>query len=202
MPGATKGLDQSVVIWFFSKLLPEDIQIQKRFLMRRFYNGMTSTSEWTAKIVRWIVILLILSISYDVFMRYLFNAPTIWSYALSYMLGATFSVLGLAYVHSVSGNVRVDIIYNKFSPKTKLIIDLFFTIIFLFPLYGFLAYNFGVNTWNAFVIKRYDINSIWYPVVWPYMTAITLGFALLFVQGIAIFLKDMRTLIKGGKEPW
>ena len=163
---------------------------------------MTLTSERIAKIVSWLVALLVISISYDVFMRYLFNAPTIWSYALSYMMGAALSALGLAYVHSVGGNVRVDIIYNKFSPKVKLIIDLFFTIIFLFPLYGFLAYNFGVNTWNAFVIKRYDINSIWYPVVWPYMTAITLGFALLFVQGIATFLKDMRTLIKGGKEPW
>ena len=163
---------------------------------------MTLTSERIAKIISWLVALLVISISYDVFMRYLFNAPTIWSYALSYMMGAALSALGLAYVHSVGGNVRVDIIYNKFSPKVKLIIDLFFTIIFLFPLYGFLAYNFGVNTWNAFVIKRYDINSIWYPVVWPYMTAITLGFALLFAQGVATFLRDLKTLMKGGKEPW
>lgn len=163
---------------------------------------MTSTSEWTAKIVRWIIILLILSISYDVFMRYLFNAPTIWSYALSYMLGATFSALGLAYVHSVSGNVRVDVIYNRFSPKVKQLIDLLFTIVFFFPLYGLLAYYFGVNTWKAFVIKEYDINSIWYPVVWPYMTAITLGFALLFAQGVATFLRDLKTFMKGGKEPW
>lgn len=163
---------------------------------------MTSTSEWTAKIVRWIIILLILSISYDVFMRYLFNAPTIWSYALSYMMGATLSALGLAYVHSVSGNVRVDIIYNRFSPKLKQIIDLLFTIIFFFPVYGLLAYYFGVNTWKAFVIKEYDINSIWYPVVWPYMTAITLGFALLFAQGVATFLRDLKTFMKGGKEPW
>jgi len=170
--------------------------------MRRLYNGMTSTSEWTAKIVRWIIILLILSISYDVFMRYLFNAPTIWSYALSYMMGATLSALGLAYVHSVSGNVRVDIIYNRFSPKLKQIIDLLFTIIFFFPVYGLLAYYFGVNTWKAFVIKEYDINSIWYPVVWPYMTAITLGFALLFAQGVATFLRDLKTFMKGGKEPW
>ncbi len=98
--------------------------------------------------------------------------------------------------------MRVDVIYNKFSPKTKLIIDMVFTIIFFFPVYGLLAYYFGVNTWNAFVIKRYDINSIWYPVVWPYMTAITLGFALLFVQGIATFLRDLKTFMKGGAEPW
>jgi len=170
--------------------------------MRRLYNGMTSTSERIARIASWIVALLIISICYDVFMRYLFNAPTIWSYASSYMMGAALSVFGLAYVHSVGGNVRVDIIYNKFSPKVKLIVDLFFTIIFFFPLYGLLAYYFGINTWHAFVVKRYDINSIWYPVVWPYMTAITLGFVLLFVQGIATFLRDLKTFMKGGKEPW
>ena len=170
--------------------------------MRRFYNGVTSASERTAKIASWIVILLTVSICYDVFMRYLFNAPTNWSFALSYMMGAALSAFGLAYVHSVGGNVRVDIIYNKFSPKMRLILDLFFTIIFFFPLYGLLAYYFGVNTWNAFVIKRYDINSIWYPVVWPYMTAITLGFAFLFLQGMATFLRDLKTFMKGGAEPW
>jgi len=170
--------------------------------MRRFYNGMTLTSERIAKVASWIVALLIISICYDVFMRYLFNAPTIWSYALSYMMGATFSALGLAYVHSVAGNVRVDIIYNKFPPRMRMFLDLFFTVIFFFPVYGLLAYYFGVNTWHAFVIKKYDINSIWYPVMWPYMTAITIGFALLFIQGIAIFLRDVRTFVKGGEEPW
>jgi TRAP-type mannitol/chloroaromatic compound transport system permease small subunit len=118
------------------------------------------------------------------------------------MMGAALSAFGLAYVHSIGGNVRVDIIYNKFSPKTKLLLDLFFTVIFFFPLYSLLAYYFGVNTWNAFVIKRYDINSIWYPVVWPYMTAITLGFVFLLVQGIATFLRDLKAFMKGGEAPW
>ncbi|MFQ5997362.1 MAG: TRAP transporter small permease subunit [Dehalococcoidales bacterium] len=170
--------------------------------MRKFYRSITRSSEWTAKAVSWIVAALIISICYDVFMRYVFNAPTIWSYSLSYMMGATLSALGLAYVHSIGGNVRVDVLYVRFPLKLRRIFDLFFTIIFFFPLYGFLAYFFAVNTWDAFVIKRYDINSVWYPIMWPYMTAITVGFVFLFVQGIATFLRDMRTLIKGGAEPW
>jgi len=170
--------------------------------MRGFYNGITSNSERIAKAASWIVILLTISICYDVLMRYLFNAPTIWSYALSYMMGATFSALGLAYVHSVGGNVRVDVIYNRLSLKVRLLIDLIFTIIFFFPLYGLFAYYFGAYTWEAFVVKKYDINSIWYPVVWPYMTAVTIGFTLLCVQGVATFLRDLKTFMKGGKEPW
>ncbi len=170
--------------------------------MRSFYNGITSNSERIAKIASWLVILLTVSICYDVFMRYLFNAPTNWSYALSYMMGAALSTFGLAYVHSVGGNVRVDVIYTKLPLKVRLLIDLVFTIIFFFPLYGLLAYYFGAYTWEAFVVKKYDINSIWYPVVWPYMTAITIGFILLCVQGVATFLRDLRSFMKGGAEPW
>lgn len=170
--------------------------------MKKFYNSICRTSEWTAKLAKWIVALLILSISYDVFMRYIFNAPTIWSFILSYMMGAAFAALGLSYVHSVGGNVRVDVLYIRFSPRMKLIIDLIFTIVFFSPMFAFLAYNFGVNAWKAFLDKQYAIESIWYPVVWPYMSVVTLGFALMFVQGIATFLKDVMTLVKGGKEPW
>ena len=170
--------------------------------MRKFYSGMTRTSERIAKLARWIVLLMIFSICYDVFARYLFNSPTIWSYSLSYMMGATFSALGLAYVYSIGGNVRVDIIYTRFPSKVKQTLDLIFTVIFFFPLYGFLAYHFGKNTWNAWVVKEYDINSIWYPVIWPYMTVVTLGFVFLFVQGVATFIRDVRTFAKGGKDPW
>jgi TRAP-type mannitol/chloroaromatic compound transport system permease small subunit len=170
--------------------------------MRKFYSGMTWFSERVARLARWIILLLVISICYDVFARYLFNAPTIWSYSLSYMLGAVFASLGLAYVYSIGGNVRVDIIYMKLSPRARQIIDLLFTVIFFFPLYIFLAYYFGKNTWNAWVIKEYDINSIWYPVIWPYMTIVTIGFVFLIVQGIATFIRDVRTFVKRGEEPW
>jgi TRAP-type mannitol/chloroaromatic compound transport system permease small subunit len=170
--------------------------------VRKFYNSITSVSGWTAKISSWIVLLLILTICYDVFMRYLFNAPTTWSYILSFMIGAAFSALGQAWGLSIGSNVRVDIFYARFSPKTKLIIDIVFAIIFFFPLYGFLVYYFGEKAWDAFVSKQYAIESIWYPVLWPYITVVTFGLGLLFVQGIAIFLRDVMRLAKGGKEPW
>lgn len=170
--------------------------------MRKFYSGMNRISEQIAKVVKWIVLLLVITICYDVFARYLFNAPTVWSYTLSYMLGAIFSALGLAYVYSIGGNVRVDIIYTNLSLRKRQIIDLFFTLVFFFPLYGFLAFYIGRNTWNAWVIKEYDINSIWYPVIWPYMTLVTIGFVILLVQGVATFIRDVRNLAKGGAEPW
>jgi len=170
--------------------------------MRKIYNSIGLMSEWSARFAIWLIVALIISICYDVFMRYFFNAPTTWSYIFSYMLGACLSALGLGYVHKHGGNVRVDIVYTRFSPKVRTIIDVFFTVVFFLPLYGYLTYLFGVYTWEAFLMKRTAVESAWYPVVWPYVTAVTLGFAILVLQGAAIFMRNVMTLAKGGKEPW
>jgi TRAP-type mannitol/chloroaromatic compound transport system permease small subunit len=76
-------------------------------------------SDWSGKVVSWINIVLIITITYDVIMRYAFNAPTDWSYTLSYMLGATMFCIGQGYVQKINGHVRVDLLYVKFYPKKK-----------------------------------------------------------------------------------
>ena len=171
-------------------------------MIEKIYKGMGSVSEWVAKVAIWLLAILIVSIVYDVVMRYLFNAPTTWSFVLSYMLGAAFSALGQARGDSIGSNVRVDIFYTRFSARGKQIIDLVFTIIFFFPLYGFLAYYFAQLTQEAIRTHQTALESTWYPIIWPYMIVVTFGLGLLFVQGIATFLKNLMSLVKGGKEPW
>ena len=50
-----------------------------------------------------IVAPLILATVYEVFSRYLFNAPTIWAYELGYMAMGTNFLLGAAYTHLSNG---------------------------------------------------------------------------------------------------
>ncbi len=171
-------------------------------IIQKIYDGIGLVSEWTGKAARWLIVIIIIAITYDVFMRYALNAPTNWSWCLSYMLGASFLALGLAYTYYHRGNVRIDIIYSRFSPKTKLVIDVFFTLLFFFPLFFILIRIFIQDAWFAYSIRQIDNNSVWYPITWPFKTAVALGFCLLFLQGIATFVKDVTALVKGGKEPW
>jgi len=172
-------------------------------LSKKVFDLLGKVSEWSARIVMWLVILLIIIVSYDVLMRYMFNAPTKWQFVLSYMLFATSVALGWAYVHYVGGNVRVDVLYTRFPTRVKLIIDTLFTLIFFFPSFSLLSYVFIRDAWYAYSIgEKVTFHGIWYPITWPYKTAIALGFCLLLVQGIAIFLRDMISLAKGGGKPW
>lgn len=170
--------------------------------IEKINKGMGLVSEWVGRTGRWLVVLIIGVTVYDVFMRYVLNNPTIWAWCLSYMLGACFVALGLTYTYHRQGNVRVDIIYSRFSPKIRLVIDIFFTLFFFFPLYFMLARIFIQNALFAYSTGEFDHASVWYPLTWPFKSIVAVGFVLLFLQGTATFLKDVMALVKGGKSPW
>ena len=167
-------------------------------ILQALIDGVGFMSDRSGKLVSWINVILVITITYDVIMRYLFNAPTNWSYTLSYMLGATMFCIGQAYVHRINGHVRVDLLYVKFSPKTKLLLDLIFTILFFLPAFLLVSKSLWENFFYSFHVQEKAIHSTWYPITWPYKFLIAIGFSLFFIQGVMRLMEDLRTLVKGG----
>ncbi len=108
--------------------------------MNRLLNLIDRVSELTGHAISWIVLLLTLILAYEVLMRYVFNAPTKWAYDISYMLGGTFFLMGAAYTLWNKGHVRIDLFYMRFSPRKRALIDVFFYLVFFFPLWIGLLY--------------------------------------------------------------
>ena len=73
------------------------------------------------------------SVAYEVFARYLFNAPTIWSFDVTYMLYGALFMLGAAYALHKGAHIRTDFFWDNFSPRTKGLIDTISYIVFFFP---------------------------------------------------------------------
>ena len=57
----------------------------------------------------WLIIPMVASLTYEVFARYLFHAPTIWAYDTTYMLYGSHFMLGAAYCLLRGGHIRTDI---------------------------------------------------------------------------------------------
>lgn len=75
-----------------------------------------------------------------VFMRYLLNTGSIaLQESVIYMHGLVF-LLGAAYALKRQAHVRVDILYQKFSPRTQALVDLLGTLLFLIPFAVFVAW--------------------------------------------------------------
>jgi TRAP-type mannitol/chloroaromatic compound transport system permease small subunit len=157
-------------------------------------------SLWVAKAVTVAVLAMVVTIAYDVIMRYVFRAPTVWQYDTSYMLGGSVIILGAAYVHLKRRHVRVDLIYNHLPPRARLILDVVFTLLFFFPLLtGLIIVSAGYAI-HAYQVKEFSEVGFWRPLMWPFRSVIPVGLAVLWLQGLANFIRDLFMLVKA-KEP-
>jgi len=80
-----------------------------------------------------LLIFLVLMMAYNVLMRYAFNSSSIGLEELSWHFYAALFLLGIPYALKSGSHVRVDLFYEHFQPKTKALIDLVGTTIFLIP---------------------------------------------------------------------
>ncbi|KJS12667.1 MAG: hypothetical protein VR67_07925 [Peptococcaceae bacterium BRH_c8a] len=157
-------------------------------------NVLESIVEWAGKITSWLILILIFSIAYEVVCRYFFNAPTFWSFDISYMVGGSAMVLGAAWTLKTGQQVRVDIFYMNMSPKKQAIADIIASVILFFPVVtiGLLyAIPQVIFSWS----KQEKIYSgIWDPPIYPVKTVIAVAMLLLLIQGIAELIKNIQKL--------
>ena len=156
-------------------------------------------SEWTGKAVSWLIPVLILELVYDTISRYLFNAPTEWSYDVSYMLYGMLFMFGAAHTLAVDKHVRIEILYDKVTPRTRAIIDAICYVIFFFPAVGALLYfgtSFAVKSWHLLEVSG---ESMWAPPIYPFKSVIPVAAALLLLQGVAQFVRCMTLIVKGNR---
>jgi TRAP-type mannitol/chloroaromatic compound transport system permease small subunit len=98
-----------------------------------FTKGLDKVSEWTGRIFMWLIIPLTLVVVYEVVSTKFFNAPHIWApEVIAYLYGPYFMMVA-AYTLLYKAHVRIDIIYMKFSPRTRGILDCFTYLIFFSP---------------------------------------------------------------------
>ena len=146
-----------------------------------------TTGVWVA----WLNVPLVLAVSYEVIARYLFNAPTIWSFDVTYMLYGTIFMLGAAYALHKGAHIRTDFFYENWSPKTKGIVDSISYLVFFFPSLILLLAASGNEAWYAFQIHETSEQTPWRPILWPYKTVVPVTCVLLMIQGVSETIKSV-----------
>lgn len=164
--------------------------------MRTILRVIDSISEWTGKTARWFVVVLVMVVTYEVIMRYVFNAPSLWAAEVCTMLGASLYVLAFAYTHYHRAHVRVDVIYTHLPPRGKAIIDVLGDLLLFYPLIIAVVIGSLQWMWHAWLTgERMDFTS-WYPPLAPLRTVVAIGFIMLLLQGVAQFVRNLHLLIR------
>jgi len=165
--------------------------------LKRLTQIIDSISDYSGRIVGWIAIPMIAALIYEVFARYVLHRPTIWSYEITYMIYGTHFLLGAAYTLYVKGHIRIDLLYMKFPPRGRALIDVFGYLIIFFPIMFILVISGFDMAKDAYEIKEVSQFTPWQPILWPFKSVICVGFSLLILQGIAEFIRSVIVLIRG-----
>lgn len=143
----------------------------------------------SGKATAWLIVPMVLGLSYEVIARYLFSAPTLWAYDMTFMLYGSFFMLGAAYTLQRKGHIRTDSLYGGWSPRTQALVDLACYLLLFLPLVSvFLFTGWGYFA-KAFAINERFVSSPWMPVAWPFRAVMPLTGLLLLVQGLSEVLK-------------
>ncbi|MFN3868909.1 MAG: TRAP transporter small permease subunit, partial [Hyphomicrobiaceae bacterium] len=157
----------------------------------RIVRAIDRIAIWTGFVVSWLIVPMVFALVYEVAARYLFNAPTIWAYDVTFMTYGTFFMLGAAYTMQRGGHIRTDTFYADWSPRTQGMVDTFcYLIIFFPPLLIFLTVTWDFF-WVSFMRDERSVTSPWLPRIWPLKAVLPLTCVLLLLQGVAELLRSI-----------
>jgi len=163
--------------------------------MKNFVKWIDFIIEKVGFLCGWIILVMTLTVTYDVIMRYFFNSPTDWALELNmYLLVAT-SFLSGGYCLLHEGHVRVDILYQIFSPRIRALLDVI-TSLFFFLFIIVIVWKGWQFAYDSFVQGKHSSQAMGWPL-YPSQMVIPAGGFLIGIQGLAKLCKNIITLIKG-----
>ena len=153
-------------------------------------------STWFGKAFAWLVVVLTLLISVEVFSRYVLNKPHAWVLDAQIMLYGTLFMTAGAYTLSKNGHVRGDVLYGFFRPRTQATIDLVLYIFFFLP--GIVALTWAGWTYanESLAIREQTFNADPLPL-YPFKFVIPLAGAVLLLQGVVEIVRCVLCLRQG-----
>jgi TRAP-type mannitol/chloroaromatic compound transport system permease small subunit len=152
-------------------------------------------NTWVGRVVSWATALVVAVVFIDVVMRYAFNVSFVFTQELEWHLFAFIFLMGAGYTLLKDGHVRVDIFYQKMSPKAQAWINFFGVLLFLIP--GcYLIISTSLNfVENSFAIMEGSPDPGGIPYRWVLKACIPAGFVLVLLQGLSLGIKSFFTII-------
>ena len=164
--------------------------------MKKLLLAVDHLSTWIGQAFAWLIVLLTALISWEVFSRYILNAPHDWNLDAQLMGYGTLFMMAGAYTLSKSGHVRGDVLYGFFRPRTQAAIDLTLYVVFFLP--GIVALTWAGWTFfqDALAIRESTFSATPLPV-YPFKAVIPLAGGLLLLQGVVEIVRCLQCLQQG-----
>jgi TRAP-type mannitol/chloroaromatic compound transport system permease small subunit len=165
--------------------------------MQKFLLFVDKVSTFVGHAFSFLIVALTLHVAWEVFSRYVLDAPRAWAFDAMIMMYGTLFMMAGAYTLSKNGHVRGDVLYGFFHPRTQAAIDLILYIVFFLP--GVIAltyagYFYAAESW---AINEHSTITYEGPPIYPFKTVIPVAGAFVLMQGIVEIIRCVICLKQG-----
>ncbi|KPK04630.1 MAG: C4-dicarboxylate ABC transporter permease [Betaproteobacteria bacterium SG8_39] len=168
--------------------------------LKRLATLIDRTNDWVGRCLAWLTLFMVLVTFAVVLLRYVFGLGwTVVQESVVYMHAIVFLVCA-GYTLAHNGHVRCDIFYGAASPRTKAIIDIIGTFVFLIPtciLVIWVAWPYVSASWA--ILEESQEGRMGIPAVYLLKTLIIMFAALLLLQAVSLVLQS--ALFLAGATP-
>jgi TRAP-type mannitol/chloroaromatic compound transport system permease small subunit len=157
--------------------------------IRLYVRYVDAVNRVVGNVVMYLALVMLAVLLFGSLTRYVFNVPFVWIVEMAQFLMAAYYILGGGYSLQLDAHVRMDVWYEHWKPKRRAFVDTITVFCMLFYL-GVMIYG-GISS-SAYSLKYNQANySAWAPPMAPIKIIMTIGFVLMFLQGVSIFFKDL-----------
>lgn len=146
-----------------------------------------------------LILPLTIVVIYEVIMRYLFDAPTVWGFEATAFLYGIHFMLGLAYCDVEEGHVKVDIFTSRLSRRPQAFIVILANLIIFLPVFTCMtiwAWKYAVTSTR--LLERNSTS--WAPSIWPIKLIMAVAFTFLLLQGLSTVVKAINSLMSSNNK--
>ncbi|MEL6616437.1 MAG: TRAP transporter small permease subunit [Bacteroidota bacterium] len=164
----------------------------------RVADWIDSLSGWVGRVISWALVAMIGAGALAAILRYLARplgiAPALNALSdVQWMLFACVVLLGAAWALRDDGHVRVDVLAQRWSPRTRAWADLLGNSLLLLPFCAFLLWALWPAVTHSVAVREVSLDPGGLPR-WPVKAMAPLAVGLLALQGLAQIAKAAVTL--------
>ena len=165
--------------------------------MQKLLLTVDKLSTFIGQAFSWLIVVLTLMITWEVFSRYVLDHPHAWAFDVMIILYGTLFMMAGAYTLAKSGHVRGDVLYGFFEPRTQATIDLILYVLFFVPgvfALTYAGYFFAAESW---AVNEHSNITADGPPIYPFKLMLPLAGAILLLQGIVEIIRCVICIQQG-----
>ena len=161
---------------------------EQRSGLARIADRLDRFIDVVGRITGWCSFALVCVMAFNVLLRYLFRTGSVAMQEMEWHLMAPICLLGLSYALLHDGHVKVDILYGRFSPKVRRLID-FISMLLIVVVVAILIYLSLAYVEQSYRIGEKSPDPGGLTHRWILKAMLPLGFSLLLIQSFASMLR-------------